>query len=99
MPNALPPQPWLYLGGPLGIAFIGSMVVLVRRIGVLVLGLGMVAGQLVASLLLDLFAPSGAHPLTVLTMTGTALTLVAAGIAAWSGGAAAAEKRDARMVE
>jgi transporter family-2 protein len=99
MPNALPPQPWLYLGGSLGIAFIGSMVVLVRRIGVLVLGLGMVAGQLVASLLLDLFAPSGAHPLTLLTVIGTALTLVAAGIAAWSGGAAAAEERDARMVE
>jgi transporter family-2 protein len=80
-------------------AFIGSMVVLVRRIGVLLLGLGMVAGQLVASLLLDLFAPSGAHPLTVLTVTGTVLTLVAAGIAASSGGVATAPGRDARMVE
>ncbi len=82
-PNPPPMDPLLYLGGPLGIAFIASMVVLVRQIGVLVLGLGLVAGQLVASLLLDLLAPAGDHPLTALTITGTALTLVAAGVAAW----------------
>ena len=99
MPRPLPPQLWLYLGGPLGMAFIGTMVVLVRRIGVLLLGLGMVAGQLMASLLLDLFVPSGRHPLTALTVTGTVLTLVAAGIAAWPGGATPAGEQDARMVE
>lgn len=99
MPRALPAQPWLYLGGPLGIAFIGSMVVLVRRIGVLLLGLGMVAGQLVASLVLDLLVPSGQHPLTVLTVTGTVSTLVAAGIAAWPGGAGPTPHRNARMEE
>jgi transporter family-2 protein len=99
MPRSLPSQPWLYLGGPLGMAFIGTMVVLVRRIGVLLLGLGMVAGQLVASLLLDVLVPAGRHPLTVLTITGTVLTLVAAGIAAWPGGATRAQERDARMVE
>jgi len=99
VPRPLPSQPWLYLGGTLGIAFIGSMVVLVRRIGVLLLGLGMVAGQLVTSLLLDLLAPSGEHPLTVLTVTGTVSTLLAAGIAAWPGGAGPAPRRDARMVE
>jgi transporter family-2 protein len=82
-PNPLPGELWLYLGGPLGMAFIGSMVVLVRRIGVLLLGLGLVAGQLVASVLLDVLAPAGYHPLTALTLTGTALTLVAAAVAAW----------------
>jgi bacterial/archaeal transporter family-2 protein len=82
-PNPPPTDPLLYLGGPLGIAFIASMVVLVRQIGVLLLGLGLVAGQLVASLLLDLLAPAGYHPLTALTVTGTVLTLVAAGVAAW----------------
>ncbi|MDQ2706738.1 MAG: hypothetical protein M3Z25_03525 [Actinomycetota bacterium] len=65
-----------------GMGFIGSMVVLVRRIGVLLLGLGLVAGQLVASVLLDLLAPSGRYPLTAVTLIGTALTLVAAAIAA-----------------
>jgi transporter family-2 protein len=99
MPRTLPPQPWLYLGGPLGMAFIGTMVVLVRRIGVLLLGLGMVAGQLVSSLLLDRFVPSGQHPLTVLTVTGTVFALFAAGIAAWPGGATPAREQDARMVE
>ncbi|MBA2324569.1 MAG: hypothetical protein H0V92_11350 [Pseudonocardiales bacterium] len=63
-----------------GMGFIGSMVVLVRRIGVLLLGLGLVAGQLVASVLLDLLAPSGRYPLTAVTLIGTALTLVAAAI-------------------
>jgi transporter family-2 protein len=82
-PAAPPAQLWYYLGGPIGMAFIAAMVVLVRHIGVLLLGLGMVAGQLVASVLLDLLVPTGGHPLTAVAITGTALTLVAAAIAAW----------------
>jgi transporter family-2 protein len=82
-PPELAPQWWLYLGGPLGIVIIGAMVVLVRLIGMLLLGLGMVAGQLIASLLLDFFAPTSSHPLNSVALVGTALTLVAAGIAAW----------------
>lgn len=82
-PHGLPTEPWLYLGGPLGMAFIASMVVLVRHIGVLLLGLGLVAGQLVSSVLLDVLTPSGSYPLTAVTVAGTALTLVAAAIAGW----------------
>ena len=74
-----------YLGGPLGIVIICTMVILVRSIGVLLLDLGMVARQLIASLLLDLFAPATSHPLTLITVAGTTLTLLAAGIAAWPG--------------
>jgi transporter family-2 protein len=81
-PPELAPQWWLYLGGPLGIAIICAMVALVRLIGVLLLGLGMVAGQLLASLLLDFFAPTSSPPLSAVTLIGTVLTLVAAGIAA-----------------
>lgn len=82
-PPGLPTEWWLYLGGPLGMAFIASMVVLVRHIGVLLLGMGLVAGQLVSSVLLDVLTPSGAQPLSGVTVAGSALTLVAAGIAGW----------------
>ena len=48
--NALPGEWWYYLGGPLGCVFIGVGALLVRSLGVLVTGLGMIAGQLLGSL-------------------------------------------------
>jgi transporter family-2 protein len=77
LPRPLPAQPWLYLGGLLGVLFIGVAAVIVPITGVLLLGLGTVAGQLVGALLLDLFLPSGNGQLTATTLIGTALTLVA----------------------
>jgi transporter family-2 protein len=76
-PHPLPAQPWLYLGGPLGVLFIGAAAAIVPITGVLLLGLGSVAGQLVGAVLLDLFLPSGHDQLTATTLIGTALTLVA----------------------
>jgi transporter family-2 protein len=76
-PGPLPAQPWLYLGGALGVLFIGAAAVIVPITGVLLLGLGTVAGQLVGALLLDLFLPTGGDQLTATTLIGTALTLVA----------------------
>ena len=55
--NPLPAQWWYYLGGPLGCIFIGVGALLVRSLGVLVTGLGMIAGQLLGSLGLDLIFP------------------------------------------
>jgi transporter family-2 protein len=46
------------------------------------LGLCIVAGQLVSALALDLLAPTAGHPLGVTTIVGTALALVAVVIAA-----------------
>jgi transporter family-2 protein len=82
-PHPAPAEPWLYLGGPLGVVFIAAGVAVVRVIGVLLLGLGMVAGQLISSLLLDLLVPSNQHPVSAATVLGTAITLVAAAAAAW----------------
>lgn len=82
-PQSAPSQWWLYLGGVIGALFLGAGVVVVRVVGVLLLGLGMVAGQLLCSLLLDVLAPSVPHPLGVMTVLGTLLTLAAAGTAAW----------------
>jgi transporter family-2 protein len=75
-PRALPGVAWLYLGGPLGVLFVGVAAAIVPITGVLLLGLGAVAGQLLGALLLDLFVPTRGNPLTATTLIGTALTLV-----------------------
>jgi len=85
LPHSLPGQPWLYLGGPLGVLFIGAAAAVVPVTGVLLLGLGSVAGQLVGAVLLDLFLPAGVGRLTATTLVGTALTLVAVAVIALPG--------------
>jgi transporter family-2 protein len=73
--NELPPEWWYYLGGPMGCAFIGVGALLVRSLGVLVTGLGMIAGQLLGSLGLDLFFPAPGTVVALATVLGTVLTL------------------------
>jgi transporter family-2 protein len=82
LPDALPTEPWLYLGGAIGSIFIALSVIVVRTTGVLLLGLGTVAGQLVTALVLDLVVPVPGHVVAWTTVAGTALTLVAVAIAA-----------------
>lgn len=72
------PERWyLYAGGPLGAIFVAVAAVIVRRLGVLRLGLAMVSGQLLGGLLLDLLLPLHAERVGVLTVLGVALTLLA----------------------
>lgn len=85
LPHPLPGLPWLYLGGPLGVLFVGVAVAIVPVTGVLLLGLGAVAGQLLGALLLDLFLPAAGEQLTVTTLIGTALTLMAVTVIALPG--------------
>ncbi|MBT2595397.1 DMT family transporter [Arthrobacter sp. ISL-72] len=73
--NALPQEWWYYLGGPMGCAFIGLGALLVRSLGVLVTGLGMIAGQLLGSLGLDLVLPTPGTIVALPTVLGTILTL------------------------
>ncbi|GLZ44526.1 membrane protein [Actinomycetospora sp. NBRC 106375] len=80
-PNPLPSDWFLYLGGPFGAIFIGLGAWVVGQIGVLLLSLGAVAGQIVCALVLDLVLPSAAGTPGVTTVLGAVLTLVAAGIA------------------
>jgi len=81
-PHHLPANPWLYLGGLVGIAFIAVQTMIVRVTGVLLMGLAVLSGQLVTAVAFDLLAPVQAHPLAPLTMVGAAMTLVAVAIAA-----------------
>ncbi|MDX3852367.1 DMT family transporter [Streptomyces sp. AK02-01A] len=76
-PGAMPADWWVYLGGICGVLFIGASAVLVRKIGVLLLGMGSIAGQLVGSTLLDLVLPSAGSGLSLLTVVGAGLTLIA----------------------
>lgn len=75
--NDLPAEWWYYLGGPIGCVFIGLGALLVRSLGVLVTGLGMIAGQLLGSLGLDAVFPTPGTVIEVPTILGTLLTLAA----------------------
>jgi transporter family-2 protein len=59
----------------MGCVFIGLGALLVRSLGVLVTGLGMIAGQLLGSLALDLALPAPGTVVAPATVLGTLLTL------------------------
>jgi transporter family-2 protein len=80
LPEPFPSDPILYVGGAIGCVFIGVSAFLVSHTGLLVLGLGTVAGQLVGAVVLDLVVP-GAGGLHWTTVAGAALALVAVAIA------------------
>ena len=85
-PQSLPNNPLLYIGGVLGILFVAGYAIVVRFTGVLLLGLGAIAGQLAASLAFDLLLPVSGRAIEWTTIVGTALTLVAIGIASLPAG-------------
>lgn len=61
-PATPPAEPWLYLGGFLGFAYILLGAFIVARTGVLLMGLGSVLGQLTTSVVIDLIWPPDAGP-------------------------------------
>lgn len=88
-PEPLPAEPWLYLGGVLGVTYIFLSAALVVHTGVLLLGLGTVAGQLVTAFALDVLWPTAAGPgwLIGLAMVAVAgLGVVVAAGPAWRRG-------------
>ncbi|MEU0090840.1 DMT family transporter [Kribbella sp. NPDC006257] len=82
VPNSLPTEPWLYFGGACGVIFISSAAAVVRVVGVFLLGLGTIAGQLIASLVIDIFVPATDQAVTFPVVAGTLLALVAVVVAA-----------------
>lgn len=75
IPQTLPMQWWLYLGGFVGTIFIAIQTVTVNTIGVLGLGVSLVTGQVLGSIVLDLTLPMGYHPVTLWTVVGAVLTV------------------------
>lgn len=84
-PEPLPADPWLYLGGALGVVYIALGAVVVQYTGVLLMGLGAVVGQLFMSLVLDLAWPAPAGPGLVqeLAMVTVALASVVVATVPW----------------
>lgn len=81
----LPSDPWLYVGGVLGCINLVLSALLIRRIGVLLTGLSMIAGQLIGALLMDWLLPVAGSVIYPQTVFGTLLTLVAIVVAAMPG--------------
>ena len=76
---------WLYAGGPLGVVFIAVGAAVVRYTGVLLLGLGMIAGQVTGALVIDLLVPAAAGRPGWNTVAGSLLALLAVVIAVLPG--------------
>ncbi|OAN36684.1 DMT family transporter [Microbacterium sp. H83] len=81
LPEPPPAEPWLYLGGLLGFAYILLGALIVAHTGVLLLGLGSVLGQLAASVVIDLVWPAQSGPelwqIIGMTVAAVASVLVA----------------------
>lgn len=61
-PRPLPTDPWLYLGGAIGVVYIALGAAVVQYTGVLLLGLGAVVGQLCTSVVIDALWPTSTGP-------------------------------------
>ncbi|WP_082334682.1 DMT family transporter [Microbacterium aurantiacum] len=80
-PAPAPTEVWVYVGGALGVAYIFLSAAIVQRTGVLLLGLGVVVGQLVSSLLIDLVWPAPGTPGTAEGAFMIALALASVAVA------------------
>lgn len=78
LPTSLPTEWWLYAGGFSGVLFIAIQVIVVARIGVLGLGVMLGTGQLIGSLLIDIFFPVPGQVITLIHIVGVLVTLAGA---------------------
>jgi transporter family-2 protein len=73
-------SPWLYTGGALGAVFVVTAAWLVRVLGVLLLTLTTIAGQLLGAVVVDVVVPTPGRPVTAVELAGVALTFVAVAV-------------------
>jgi transporter family-2 protein len=72
---ALPAGPWwMYTGGTIGVIYIAFTSTIVQHLGVLTFTLISVGGQLVGSLLIDLYSPTEGVQVSVYLVTGIVMT-------------------------
>lgn len=81
-PTAFPAEPWLYLGGVIGVTYIFLAAALVPYTGVLLLGLGTVVGQVVTSVLIDALWPTAAGPSLWQSLLMSSLAILSVVVAA-----------------
>jgi transporter family-2 protein len=80
-PTRFPAEPWMYLGGAVGVVYIFLSAALVRHTGVLQLGLGSVLGLLATSVVIDAAWPAPAGPPLPIALLAVATALVGVVIA------------------
>jgi transporter family-2 protein len=72
---SLPAGPWwMYTGGVIGVVYIAFTSTIVQHLGVLTFTLFSVGGQLVGSLLIDLYSPTDGAHVSIYLVTGIAMT-------------------------
>ena len=72
---SLPAGPWwMYTGGVIGVVYIAFTSTIVQHLGVLTFTLFSVGGQLVGSLLIDLYSPTDGVHVSIYLVTGIAMT-------------------------
>jgi len=72
---ALPAGPWwMYMGGTIGVIYIAFTSTIVQHLGVLTFTLISVGGQLVGSLLIDLYSPTEGVQVSAYLLTGIVMT-------------------------
>lgn len=65
---------WMYTGGVIGVVYIAFTSTIVQHLGVLTFTLFSVGGQLVGSLLIDLYSPTDGVHVSIYLVTGIAMT-------------------------
>jgi transporter family-2 protein len=71
----LPAGPWwMYMGGTIGVIYIAFTSTIVQHLGVLSFTLISVGGQLVGSLLIDLYSPTEGVQISAYLVTGIVMT-------------------------
>jgi transporter family-2 protein len=73
--GALPHNPWIYLGGPIGLIFVAVSAYIIKGLGVLNFILLSVTGQLTGALACDWIAPTHSGGISGYLIFGTLLTL------------------------
>jgi transporter family-2 protein len=81
-PEEWPTDVWLYVGGAVGVLYIFLSAALVAHTGVLLLGLGVVVGQLLTSIAIDALWPVASGPGIVQEAAMVILALSAVAVAA-----------------
>ena len=88
--ETMPANPLLYAGGLLGAFVVVVGATAVQTLGILRVGLAMVAGQMAGALVVDLIAPAPGEAVTVATVVGVVLTMVGVAVSGRGQPAAAA---------
>ncbi len=65
---------WIYTGGVIGVIYIAFTSTIVQHLGVLTFTLFSVGGQLVGSLLIDLYSPTDGVSISVYLVSGIVMT-------------------------